>query len=152
MKVTKYLIKIKNAYEELAEANSNFAEKELIDSQALNELIKKRDVIIDDIEWLFIELCKSIRNNYIDQPFKCRNLPEALRALPVIDPLMQQHCAEIKSALQKLVESDKKIEEAVQKQKQTFQIEINKLRRTHKNLAGYKQGAPIGSAFIDKKK
>lgn len=153
MLIGRLLDKITELHVVLTEANGSFLSSE-ISREALLELIDQREKLLRDIWYLFDQLVKAIKKEYIDQPFEYNNIADIALALPILNPEHDKACQKFKKVLSDLVHSDTRVEQAVQKGLHEFKNEINKLRRSSKSLNGYKQGSqlPATSAFIDKKK
>ena len=151
MKVKKLVEKLSEAYSQLVAANNNFVAKNS-GAEDFDQLIEVREQISAQIEEIAGNLIKETRHKYIGHSFSCNSISEVMLALPILDPEMQEYCQEVKQSLKRLIESDKKVEELVAKQRDDCRAEIAKIRKGSKSIRGYRQGNSSASAFIDKTK
>ncbi|MDN5278768.1 MAG: hypothetical protein PWR01_2733 [Clostridiales bacterium] len=149
MAINKILTGLVASYNRLVEANDSYLEKDS-GIEGFRNLIDQRNLVIEDIDLLTKELVKEIGQTYREHTFKCRTIPEALRALLVLAPELSDACDRIKDALQDLVQSDAKVEAKISTMKDSVKEEISRIRRGSRVLKGYKQADPMGSCFINK--
>lgn len=151
MKIKKLVEKLSEAYSQLVAANNDFVNKKS-GAENFDLLIEARGHIASQIEEVANSLIKETKHKFIGHSFSCNSISEVMLALPVLDPEMHEHCQKVKENLKKLIESDKKVEELVAKQRDDCRAEIAKIRKGSKSIRGYRQGNSSASAFIDKTK
>lgn len=136
---------------QLVEANNNFVNMKA-GLEDFELLIKIREQIAAQIEEVVDSLIKKTNHKYVGHSFNCNSISEIMLALPILDPDTHEQCQEVKQSLKLLVETDKKVEEMIAKQRDDCRAEIAKIRKGSKSIRGYRQGNSFASAFIDKTK
>lgn len=153
MTIENKLKALSEAFLLLAVANRAYlANPARINIECFRNLIDQRAVIGEDVEMMSRQLVSETEQKFRGNTFSCQNVVEVIRALPFIAPDMTVPCQLLKDSLKELVDSDKLVEEAIEKMRDEIKSEIARIRKGSQGLKGYRQIETLGSCFINKVK
>ncbi len=135
-------------WENLSRDNLSFL-NESPDSASIQMLLDQRELVLEENRALEQRFLEEWRERMPEHP--TQRLSEALDVLGRLHPAGTGALNAFRQALEQLIDTDHRVQEKLQRQRQDIEGQIKSLKRSSTLVKGYKQATPFDSScFIDK--